>query len=460
MVETMRSTLFVRIAVIAFLMSVAFQPPAVAVKEKNYAKVAAEYIVQHPPNGMAPLTNLSAEQWRDNFEILWHAINITYPCFALKSIDWNDVRLRYEKRLESVTNDGDFYILMFQMMNELKDAHSGLQNYQVPVLPGPGGVIISLIEGKPFVTFVGKGSEIADAGVKPGWEIISVDGLTPSEKVEYLRPFLRASSSERAFQGMAARHLLSGVKGTLAAVKMRSPEGRIETLNLHRDSFPMLGRPERNLPFELTRQRYIDFGRHPLGQGYIWIRTFNGREDLVKEFDHALEQLKDTPGLILDIRDNEGGFGQMPIVSRLLQKRVLVSVSYIKNGPKERDLARSKLYLEPGGPWQYTHPIALLVNTATGSASDLFACWLRSAGRVTTIGTTTHGNLSGVARFIVLPCNLVVRISNGYIADSKDQIVEMNGNEPDIRIEPTITQLVSGKDPVLEKAVELLLPRK
>lgn len=456
----MHRFLFIGIAAIAFLTIVELQPQAVAEKEENYSKVAENYIVQYEPKSMAPMTNLPAAERRENFEILWNAINITYPCFILKSIDWNDVRLRYEKRLESVTNDGDFYILMFQMVNELKDAHSGLQNYQAPVLPGPGGVIISLVEGKPFVTFVGQRSEIAGAGVKPGWEILSVDGLTPAEKIEFLRPFLRTASSERAFQRIAARYLLSGAKGTLAMVKFLSPEGRIETLNLRRDSIPILGFPQRNLSFELTRQRYIDFGRHPSGYGYIWIRTFNGRADLVKEFDHALEQLKDKPGLILDIRDNEGGFGQMSIVGRLLQKRALVSIAYTKTGPKERDLARSKLYLKPAGPWQYTRPITLLVNTATGSASDLFACWLKSAGRVTTIGTTTHGNLSGVARFVVLPCNLVVRISNGYIADSKDRIIEKNGNEPDIRIEPTITEFISGKDPVLDKAVEVLLSRK
>jgi C-terminal processing protease CtpA/Prc len=48
-------------------------------------------------------------------------------------------------------------------------------------------------------------------------------------------------------------------------------------------------------------------------------------------------------------------------------------------------------YLGPSGPWQYTRPIALLVNDVTGSAADLFACELRSAGRVLTVGSTTHG---------------------------------------------------------------------
>src|SRR5262249_51882488 len=116
-------------------------------------------------------------------------------------------------------------------------------------------------------------------------------------------------------------------------------------------------------------------------------------------------------------------------------------------------------YLEPSGTWQYTRPAALLVNDVTGSASDLFANELRSAGRVITFGTTTHGNLSGVAVYAVLPCKLVVRISNGYITDANDRPIEVNGNRPDIGLDGDIQDYLNGKDPVLERAVEAVLKK-
>ena len=75
-----------------------------------------------------------------------------------------------------------------------------------------------------------------------------------------------------------------------------------------------------------------------------------------------------------------------------------------------------------------------------------------------TIGSTTHGNLSGVAAFAVLPCGLVARISNGYICDAKDRPIEGQGNEPDVSVSPTIADVLNGKDPVLDKAVSLLAP--
>ena len=137
----------------------------------------------------------------------------------------------------------------------------------------------------------------------------------------------------------------------------------------------------------------------------------------------------------------------------------MTGFSHIKNGPGHDDLARREAYLGPRGTWQYTGPIALLVNDVTGSAADLFASELRSAGRVVTVGTTTHGNLSGVAKYGALPCGLVVRISNGYVSDAKDGPIEVNGNIPDITVEPDIWDLLNGRDPVLDRAVETMMKR-
>jgi C-terminal processing protease CtpA/Prc len=57
----------------------------------------------------------------------------------------------------------------------------------------------------------------------------------------------------------------------------------------------------------------------------------------------------------------------------------------------------------------------------------------------------------------VLPCGLVVRVSNGYLSDTKDRSIEVNGNVPDITVETTIQDFLNGRDPVLERASEVLL---
>jgi C-terminal processing protease CtpA/Prc len=404
------------------------------------------YVTLQPPAGSTLARNLSEQQRRENFEALWGLIDFNYAHFKLKSIDWAEVGARYRARLSTETSDDDFYHTMFQLVNELKDTHSWLDNYKTPVLAGVADMPTDLFEGKPFVI----------NGPKAGWEVVSIDGIAPAEKMESLKPYLRGYSSERAFRREAARSLLAGKESDPVSVQLRSPEGQVETLSLRRGG-RRTPAPLPSFPSYLTRQHFVHFGRLPSGLGYIQIGSFNGREEIGKEFDRALEVLRTTPGLILDIRNNSGGFGHSEIVGRFLMKRTLVGFSYIKSGPGHTDLLKREEYLDPSGEWQYSGPVALLVNDITGSASDLFANELRSAGRVVTIGTTTHGNLSGVAMYGVLPCGLVVRISNGYITDTQDRPIEVTGNIPDIAVEPAIQDYLNGRDPVLDRATDAIL---
>jgi hypothetical protein len=69
--------------------------------------------------------------------------------------------------------------------------------------------------------------------------------------------------------------------------------------------------------------------------------------------------MRNTPGLILDIRDNSGGFSHSRIVGRFLQKRTQTVVSFIKNGP---DTARS------------VHNPGLMARRARGSTPAVWRC--------------------------------------------------------------------------------------
>jgi carboxyl-terminal processing protease len=402
------------------------------------------YLIKDPPD-LALATNLSPKERRENFEALWSIIDASYADFQLKSIDWQQVGRRYIARLDSITSDDDFYLMMFQLVNELKDTHSWLNNYRPPVMYTVRDMPIDLFEDRPYVI----------AGDKAGWEVLAVDGMTISEKIESLRPFLHACSSERRFRREAVQLLLAGEAWEPVSVKLRSPEGQTETLTLKRGDRPTPA-PSPQVSIMLTKQQFVDFGRYPSGLGYIHIRSFNGCEEVTKEFDRALDSLRDTNGLILDIRDNQGGFNHDDIVGRFLHKDTFAGYSYIKNGMKHNQFERKKDYIEPR-KWEYTQPVALLVSVMTGSAADLFTRGMHAAPRVTIIGTTTHGNLSGKAVYGVLPCGLVVRISNGYLSDTKDRSIEVNGNVPDIDVETSIQDYLNGRDPVLERASEVLL---
>ncbi|MFH1614738.1 MAG: S41 family peptidase [Planctomycetota bacterium] len=406
-----------------------------------------------------PKMNLSKTDRLENFDILAEAIDKNYSFFVHKNITWPDVTTKYRQKVEMAETDEEFYLLIYKFVRELKDFHSWLCNYKkVPDLGDFSPQMNTrLIEGKLVVTEVLEGSEAYANGLRTGAVITGVDGTSVKEKIERNRPLMHMYSSERCFLEQVYRQILSGKKGSTVSIKFIAPgENLPKIARLKKVTSEKEKIIEPN--FHVNKNKYIWEGVHPSGYGYIRILTFSGREEIADEFDSALERLKNTHGLIIDVRENPGGFGtaQPRIVGRFITSKTKVDISYTKNGPGHEDFTKHETYFEPMGNWQYTKPIALLTNAITGSASDLFVCRMISTGRPITIGTNTHGNSTGTCVYVLLPCNLVVRVSAGYICDATGRIIEGNGNIAEIQVEPTISDILNRTDSVVEQAVKKL----
>ena len=201
-------------------------PPPQPAPKPGPLVIGRGYVTDTPPQGLVLAQTLSPEEWRENFDILSEAIDRTYACFKLKSIDWQSTRLRFEERLKSTDSTANFYFLLFNLVSELRDSHSGMQNYPSPTPSAGPGVSVDLFEGKPFVIAVNARSEAAAAGVKAGSEVLEIDGLPVEEKMETLRSYLSGFSSERAYRRRACWYLLAGAAGTTVTLKLQTPDGR------------------------------------------------------------------------------------------------------------------------------------------------------------------------------------------------------------------------------------------
>ncbi len=416
-----------------------------------------------PKDGDLPRMNLSKAERLENFDILAEAIDRYYSFFVHKGIDFKEVKSRYRPRIEMVRTTKGFYGLIDQFVRELADCHSWLCNYKdVPSLGWFSPQISTrLIEGKAVVTEVVKGSQAYGKGLRPGSVIITVNGSTVRSRVTKMRRLMHMYSSERCFLEEAYRRILDGEKGSTVSVRFLAP-GRKSPAIVRLGRVSSRKQEVIQPDFHVNKGKFIWYGIHPSGCGYIRILSFKGRLEIADEFDRALERLKDTHALIIDVRENPGGFGtaQARIVGRFIANRTKVHISYTKSGPGHKDFKKQEGYFGPAGDWQYKKPIALLMNAITGSACDFFACRMISTGRAVTIGTTTHGNLTGGGVYVVMPCQLVVRVSSGYVCDASGRIIEVNGSVPQVRVEYSIADIVNGTDPVIERAVQTLRQKR
>jgi C-terminal processing protease CtpA/Prc len=166
----------------------------------------------------------------------------------------------------------------------------------------------------------------------------------------------------------------------------------------------------------------------------------------------ALEALRDAPGLVFDLRGNEGG-GEPPAryaASRFLTGKTLEGYYDYRDGQFN---GKEAVWIKPGRKWKHNRPVALLTNHRNLSTSQSFVATMKQLSHVTVIGDTTAG-VTGVPRTDELPCGARFIYSTGtyYLPDGT--IPEWTGISPDIVVHQTVEDPKEGRDTVLEYAIK------
>lgn len=102
-------------------------------------------------------------------------------------------------------------------------------------------------------------------------------------------------------------------------------------------------------------------------------------------------------------------------------------------------------------------PKVMIINETAGSGGDMLPWMFRKFKVGTLVGKTTWGGLVGTLGFPELMDGGMVTAPNLAIWTSEGFIVENVGVEPDIEVEMTPAEVAKGKDPQLEKAIEVAL---
>jgi tricorn protease len=102
-------------------------------------------------------------------------------------------------------------------------------------------------------------------------------------------------------------------------------------------------------------------------------------------------------------------------------------------------------------------PKVMLIDETAGSGGDLLPWMFRKLQLGTLVGKTTWGGLVGVLGFPVLMDGGYVTAPNVAIWTEDGYVVENVGVPPDIEVEMLPTEVMQGRDPQLEKAIEVIM---
>jgi len=131
-----------------------------------------------------------------------------------------------------------------------------------------------------------------------------------------------------------------------------------------------------------------------------------------KQCDAALDQMRETRGLIVDVRLNGGGSEDQAaaFAGRFLEKPFVYASSQFRNGPGHTNLTQKfKRTVQPSGAWRYDRPVILLIGQKCMSSNESFIGMMTGATNVTTMGDHTCGS-SGNPQIVKLPLEMTVSV--------------------------------------------------
>ena len=185
----------------------------------------------------------------------------------------------------------------------------------------------------------------------------------------------------------------------------------------------------------------------------VTINNFNtDTEPLFQAAVQEIEQKKPS-GLILDLRNNPGGYldSAVAIASFWISDGVIVSEQFSGQQPVQPQHARGLAPLAG-------LPTVVLINQGSASASEIVAGALMDHQQATTIGKTTYGKGS-VQVVRDLPDGSMVKITTAKWLTPNGTSINDKGIKPNFEVDFTEEDFIKDIDPQLIKARQVLLEK-
>lgn len=247
-------------------------------------------------------------------------------------------------------------------------------------------------------------------------------------------------------------------------VNLRSP------FNLSRNWNWYLNYPD-NFNEQLVERNYLGANHRIAGGlrytilpdsiGYIYYGSFSSGFTL-ENLDEVMSYMKGTRGLIVDVRNNGGGFlnNAFALGQRLISTEKNVLVTFEKTGPGPNDFGNGLSYnLRPSDGVNYEGEVAVLTNRRCYSATNFFAAMMRSFDNVTLIGDQTGGG-GGIPVDSELPNGWTYRFSATVslipVFDTAFYNIEL-GIPPNMSVTNDPNNELIGIDDIIERARVVLL---
>lgn len=374
---------------------------------------------------------------REMFEQAWRLDRDLFWDPKLDGMDWQAVHDRYAPLVEQARSHEDMIYLLGELQGELSTSHMFIARGDSG---DPRPVAATALIGADFTLDAAAG-RYRLAHIYRGDESRSRfraplgDPALDVQDGDYLLAVgdepLRAPDDP--FRLLADRH------GPLTLTVAHELDGPVHTITVD----PIASEVEiRKLDWIARNRARVD--RLSGGRvGYVFLSDFSelGSEDFLRQYYPQANKA----GLVIDDRDNRGGFTSQWVLDLLHRPQAGIF--------RNREGGISTL------PGALAPPrLVTVTNLFSASDGDQFPYFFRAWGMGAVVGQRTWGGVRGIkGPWQLIDGTTVTVPKDSLLTTAGARIIENRGAEPDIVVNDSPADRIAGRDPQLEKAVAVIL---
>lgn len=376
----------------------------------------------------------------------WNIIQYYFPYKNLIEGDWKKVLENFITKIIDAKNETEYTITALELIAKVHDTHATIWGGN-PILARYLGenyaaVVLSFIENKAVVTGYYDRKLGKETGLEIGDIILTVNARPVEQIVKESLNRTSASNYPTQLRDIALNLLRTNDSTiTIEFSRGNKKEGKIinafstKTITIYRRA-----------PYTDTSFKLINKNIAYLNNGAI------KRKDLGKIWG----DIKNTKGLIIDDRNYPSDFPIYELSNYLLPD----SSPFAKFSNGSIEYPGLFTFTEPVNVGKnnkdyYRGKVVVLINEITQSSAEFHAMAYRVHPNVTVIGSTTAGADGNISVFS-LPGGIKTSISGIGVYYPNGKETQRIGIVPDIEVKPTIAGVRSGRDELLEKAIEII----
>lgn len=399
------------------------------------------------------------------------------------NVDWDKIIQNARVKISDTTTENEFHGILREVAASVKDGHVNYINRDKKTLfylP----IEVNKIDSDYYISKIDHDKmSLFDADLKVGDKILLFDGQDIKDYVATRMKYSTASREDAAYSYMtSALHTWPYYFDTpTTTVKLTvERDSKLQTINTELPwliyNYSKQSQASYARPLDAVVQARIlpgNIGLLTLGAMYS---DEGGLEQHIAYISEKMQLLKNTKALIIDVRNNGGGSGDIgdSVVSKLIDKDVLRYKKQLKNSMQLyyarprllQDFSQTNPAVDVYSEWQdavikpadesqkYTKPVFVLVNERCFSACDTFVDSFSSNKLGEVLGAQSGGG-TGYPLWIGLPWdmgNFRFSVMRGY--SNHDRYLEGTGTIPDVEIKPDVASLRQGVDGELLKAFQ------